>query len=70
LLSQHAHDRDLLLLKRRDIQEFLAEQLEHHRPTTAVVRFRSLQQFDRWAVAEELIEATPMAGLSAIVWSP
>src|SRR5262249_485907 len=49
---------------RRDIEEFLAHQLEHHRPTTAAVRFRSLQQFYRWALAEELIDTTPMAGLS------
>jgi site-specific recombinase XerD len=28
------------------------------------VRFRSLQQFYRWALTEELIETTPMAGLS------
>jgi site-specific recombinase XerD len=64
LLSEHAHDRGLLVLTRSDIEEFLADQLERHRPTTAAVRFRSLQQFYRWAVEEELIETTPMAGLS------
>lgn len=64
LLSEHAHDRELLTLTRGDIEEFLADQLERHRPTTAAVRFRSLQQFYRWAVEEELIEASPMAGLS------
>jgi hypothetical protein len=45
LLSDHAHDRDLLVLKHSDIGEFLAHQLERHRPATATVRFRSLQQF-------------------------
>jgi site-specific recombinase XerD len=64
LLSDHAHNRDLLVLKRSDIEEFLADQLQHHRPTTAAVRFRSLQQFYRWALTEELIDKTPMAGLS------
>ena len=64
LLSEHAHHRDLLLLTRGDIEVFLADQLEQHRPTTAAVRFRSVQQFYRWAVQEELIEASPMAGLS------
>lgn len=64
LLSEHAHHRDLLELTRGDIEEFLAHQLECHRPTTAAVRFRSLQQFYRWALTEELIETTPMAGLS------
>ncbi len=65
LLSEHAHNRDLLVLQRSDIEEFLAHQLECHRPTTVAVRFRSLQQFYRWAVEEELVDATPMAGLSA-----
>jgi site-specific recombinase XerD len=64
LLSEHAEDRDLLALSRSDIEEFLADQLERHRPTTAAVRFRSLQQFYRWALTEDLIETTPMAGLS------
>jgi site-specific recombinase XerD len=64
LLSEHAHNRDLLVLNRSDIEEFLASQLQHHRPTTAAVRFRSLQQFYRWALTEELIDTTPMAGLS------
>ena len=64
LLSEHAHHRDLLLLTHDDIEAFLADQLEKHRPTTAAVRFRSLQQFYRWAVTEELIETTPMASLS------
>lgn len=64
LLSEHTHNRDLLVLNRSDIEEFLAYQLECHRPTTAAVRFRSLQQFYRWAVTEELIETTPMVGLS------
>jgi site-specific recombinase XerD len=64
LLSEHAEDRDLLALTRHDIEDFLAYQLERHRPTTAAVRFRSLQQFYRWALTEELIETTPMAGLS------
>jgi site-specific recombinase XerD len=41
----------------------LADQLDRHRPTTAAVRFRSLQQLYRWAVDEELVETSPMCGL-------
>src|SRR5690348_7756155 len=63
LLAEHASDRDLLELTRGEIQDFIAEQLKHHRPTTAAVRFRSLQQLYRWAAEEELITASPMAGL-------
>jgi site-specific recombinase XerD len=63
LLSEHAQGRDLVSLGRGDIEAFLADQLDHHRPTTAAVRFRSLQQLYRWAMDEELIEASPMTGL-------
>jgi site-specific recombinase XerD len=63
LLSAHAKGRDLISLRRSDIEAFLADQLAHHRPTTAAVRFRSLQQFYRWGVEEELIHASPMVGL-------
>jgi site-specific recombinase XerD len=63
LLSQHADDRDLLELARGDIEDFIAEQLQRLRPTSAAVRFRSLQQLYRWAVDEELIESSPMTGL-------
>ena len=63
LLSEHAKGRDLISLRRGDIQAFLADQLDHHRPTTAAVRFRSLQQLYRWAMEEELIEVSPMTGL-------
>jgi site-specific recombinase XerD len=63
LLSKHANGRDLVSLRRSDIEIFIADQLEHHRPTTAAVRFRSIQQFYRWALEEELIQASPMTGL-------
>ncbi len=54
---------DLLTLTRADIDGFVADQLTRHRPTTAAVRFRSLQQFYRWAVEEELLPTSPMTGL-------
>ena len=63
LLSEHGHGCDLLDLARGDVEAFHTDQLSKHRPTTAAVRFRSLQQFYRWAVEEELIDTSPMAGL-------
>jgi site-specific recombinase XerD len=63
LLSDHAQGRNLISLRRSDIEAFLGDQLDHHRPTTAAVRFRSIQQFYRWALDEELIQASPMTGL-------
>src|SRR3954467_3958701 len=61
LLSDHVSGRELVELTRRDIEDFIGVQLQQHRPTTAAVRFRSLQQLYRWAVEEELITASPMA---------
>jgi site-specific recombinase XerD len=63
LLSEQAQGRDLIALRRSDIESFVAAQLDHHRPTTAAVRFRSIQQFYRWALEEELIQTSPMTGL-------
>ncbi len=63
LLTEHAKGRDLVSLRRSDIEAFIGDQLAHHRSTTAAVRFRSLQQLYRWAMEEELIEASPMTGL-------
>jgi site-specific recombinase XerD len=63
LLSEHAQGGDLISMRRSDIEAFIAAQLDHHRPTTAAVRFRSIQQFYRWALDEELIKASPMTGL-------
>ena len=63
LLADHDGRRDLTSLTRGDIQDFLSDQLDRHRPTTVAVRFRSLQQFYRWMVDEELVEKSPMTGL-------
>ncbi len=63
LLCEHAGQRDLVELGRGDVEEFLADQPARHRPTTVAVRFRSLQQFYRWMVEEQIIAASPMAGL-------
>jgi site-specific recombinase XerD len=63
LLAEHAGGADVLTLTRADIDGFVADQLSRHRPTTAAVRFRSLQQFYRWAVEEEFLQTSPMTGL-------
>src|SRR5690242_19171910 len=63
LLQAHVGDRDLLSVGRGDVEDFIGAQLRQHRPTTAGVRYRSLQQFYRWALEEELIDTSPMAGM-------
>src|SRR3954470_11252159 len=63
LLVEYSAGRDLDSLTRGDIEDFLGDQLSRHRATTAAGRYRNLQQFYRWAVDEELVEISPMAGL-------
>ncbi len=63
LLADFSGSRDLATVSRGDVEDFLADQLSRHRPTTAAGRFRSLQQLYRWMVEEQLVEVSPLAGL-------
>ena len=76
-LAEHA--RDLTVdVSRDDIRDFIAEQGTRREikdslgrvhtggsPATAVVRYKSLQQFFRHCVEEEELEVSPMAGMRA-----
>lgn len=55
--------RDLAELSRGDIEAYLADVLTRHSPSTAAVRFRSLQQLYKWATAEGLTDTSPMAAM-------
>jgi site-specific recombinase XerD len=48
-------------LKKEHVEHFIADQLDRHKPTTAAVRYRSLQQLFKWLVVEGEIPASPMA---------
>jgi site-specific recombinase XerD len=47
------------------VEAFIANQLAQHSVSTAATRFRCLQQFFGFAVAEGVLVVSPMAGLSA-----
>lgn len=65
LLAEFHGGKPLLDLTGHDIEAFTADQLDRWKPTTAAVRFRSLQQFYRWVTdTEGLIPTSPMKGLS------
>lgn len=66
LLADFHAGKPLLDIDSDGIKAFIADQLERWRPATAAVRFRSLQQFYRWAAsdAEGLMPANPMAGMA------
>ena len=48
-------------LRREDLEAFIEDLLGRHSPATAHNRYAGLQAFFRWAIEEELIDASPMA---------
>lgn len=59
-------DHDLTVdVSKDDIRDFIAEQTTKNSPATALVRYKSLQQFFRHCVEEEELEASPMNGMRA-----
>lgn len=57
--------RRVAAITRQDVESFLIELQARMRPATVAQRFRSLQQFFRWALAEGEIAVSPMAGMKA-----
>lgn len=60
-LAEFLDGADLLGATTSDLRRFIDDQLARHAPGTAAVRYRSLQQFYKWAVRDGLIEGSPMA---------
>jgi len=60
-LSAHNTVVSVEKLTRAHIESFIEDQLSRHKPTTAAVRFRSLQQFFKWLLEEGEISVSPMA---------
>ncbi len=63
-LADWNHGGDITTLKKGDMEEYFGSLLEAIKDTSAGVAFRSLRAFFNWAVADEIIEASPMRGLS------
>ena len=58
--------RDLTVdVSRDDIRDFIADQTKKNSEATALVRFKSLQQFFRHCVEEDELDESPMAGMRA-----
>ncbi len=51
-------------ITREQIGEFIADQLDRHKPTSAAVRFRALRRFYNWLVTEEILDVSPMARMT------
>lgn len=60
-LTEHELPTDLAAIRREHVEAFIADLLERTKPANAANRYRSLQQFFKWAVEEEEIGESPMA---------
>lgn len=52
---------DLSELTHADVEAYIVHLIETHSSSTAANRYRSLRAYYNWAVAEEIIEKSPMA---------
>ena len=64
-LRRHQISDRVRAVKAEHVELLIQDQLRRWRPTTAAVRYRSLQQFFGWLVSQNHIEASPMATMQA-----
>lgn len=64
-LVAHSGATDVADLDRSAVEDFIIYLTENRSPSTAAVRYRSLQQWFKWCVDEEELDANPMARMSA-----
>lgn len=64
LLSEFYGGADVTELDREQIENFMIDQLQRHKATSAGVRFRNLRAFYNWCVEEEVIDLSPMRRMS------
>jgi site-specific recombinase XerC len=62
-LGGRGHPLTVNAVKRADVRDFIADQLERWKPATALNRYRSLQAFFKWCVAEGELKRSPMVGM-------
>lgn len=64
-LADEGLTRDTASVVRANVQGFITDQLSKHTAGTANSRYAGLRAFFNFAVAEEIIEKTPMRGMHA-----
>ena len=64
-LRRHRLPRRVRAITAEHVELLIDDQLRRFRPTTAAVRYRSLQQLFAWLVAQHAIPASPMARMQA-----
>jgi site-specific recombinase XerD len=63
-LAENGRPRELAKVRRRDLQEWVVDHMETRSAATARIRYASVQQLFRWAVAEGEVEQNPFDGMS------
>ncbi len=63
-LAVRGHPLTVEAVTHDDVRAFVADQLDRWKPLTALNRYRGLQAFFKWAVAEGELDASPMAGMN------
>jgi site-specific recombinase XerD len=51
---------DVLDVRRRDVEAYIAHLLDRYKPGTALTRYQDLQQFFKWCVDEGEVDTSPM----------
>lgn len=64
VLRDYLDDADLAETTRDDMRGFISDQVQRYAATTAAIRYRSLQQFFKWALAEDIRADNPMVGMT------
>ena len=64
LEAEHGGPLDVADVKRRDVEGYISYLLERFKPGTALTRYQDLQQFFKWCVDKEEIDASPMAKMT------
>jgi site-specific recombinase XerD len=59
-LTDHGLSEQILDVQRSQIEQLLAEELEHHAPATAAALHRGLRAFFKWAESEGEVAQSPM----------
>lgn len=62
-LEGAGHTTEVRAIRKGHIEDFLTTRLRTVKATTVSVQFRALQQFFRWAAAEDEVRSSPMAKL-------
>lgn len=60
-LADRGMPRNLAGVRREHVEAYIEDRLTHVKPSSAANRYRSLQQFFRWAVDEGEVHESPMA---------